>query len=321
MLLGRTGSIRIAVPACTIRRSISWYSSGEPSHQRIWSGWHSAATWFTHSARCWCLVIGSPLRASHVILLERGPILNRSGRFRLPRRRSLATLSPAGDRPGACIHGPATRRRPPSRSPGQDSSMDRSPRPHPLALSAALSAGRTAPGASPLPPAAAKPALRHAVRPAARPPAAAPRSAAGAAGPAAAPRRPQPRPVRRRPRRSSGHVTRDGARGLRDLEDAPRPGLHARRRGGEDDRRPRPGRGRAARSWPPGAPTASARCRASSRSTTRPGSGSGKVTLVAVDRTKKDAEGLTVKHEMLRVPDVRLLPRRARRSAASPNGR
>jgi hypothetical protein len=32
------------------------------------------------------------------------------------------------------------------------------------------------------------------------------------------------------------------------------------------------------------------------------GLGLGKVTLVAVDRTKKDAEGLTVKHEILRVP-------------------
>ena len=52
MLFGRTGSSGIAVPACTIRRSIRWYSSGEPSHQWTWSGWQRAATWFTQSARC-----------------------------------------------------------------------------------------------------------------------------------------------------------------------------------------------------------------------------------------------------------------------------
>jgi len=32
------------------------------------------------------------------------------------------------------------------------------------------------------------------------------------------------------------------------------------------------------------------------------GLGTGRVTMVGVDRTKKDAEGLTVKHEILRVP-------------------
>jgi thiol-disulfide isomerase/thioredoxin len=32
------------------------------------------------------------------------------------------------------------------------------------------------------------------------------------------------------------------------------------------------------------------------------GLGTGSLTMVAVDRSKKDAEGLTVKHEILRVP-------------------
>jgi hypothetical protein len=45
MLLGRfPGSSHWAVPACTMRRSMVWYSVAEPSHQATFSGWHMAAT-------------------------------------------------------------------------------------------------------------------------------------------------------------------------------------------------------------------------------------------------------------------------------------
>jgi hypothetical protein len=61
MLFGLADSaIGMAVPACTISRFITWYSSDDPSHQWIRSGRHMAATSFTHPTSFSCLIIETP---------------------------------------------------------------------------------------------------------------------------------------------------------------------------------------------------------------------------------------------------------------------